>query len=311
MNNRRYGIYYTALFNPFDNRIFKDWIRLHNLQREIVLEPFAGSNSIIGMLQEIDLAHKYTSYDIYPQASDVERRDTLRSYPTGYSLCITNPPWLYKSSAQRNKYQFPDTKYDDLYKLSLSLALRHNQYVAALLPASFIQSGILQDRLESMLFINRPLFSHTENPVCLALFGEKPSNTLHLYNNTGDIIEEIGEYSELQKLLPKQSDRKLTFNDPDGALGFIAIDNSIAPSIRFCRGAELARYTIDFSSRSITRITINVADSLIRRCNDRVNSIREETNDVFLTAFKGLRKDGKYRRRMSYRLANNIVADCL
>ena len=39
--------------------------------------------------------------------------------------------------------------------------------------------------------------------------------------------------------------------------------------------------------------------------------IRASTYDVFLTAFKGLRKDGKYRRRMEYRLARDIIADCL
>ena len=50
------------------------------------------------------------------------------------------------------------------------------------------------------------------------------------------------------------SRRPLRFNDPEGDLGLIAIDNTRGPSIRFCEGRELAGYRVGGNSRMITRI---------------------------------------------------------
>jgi hypothetical protein len=41
--------------------------------------------------------------------------------------------------------------------------------------------------------------------------------------------------------------------------------------------------------------------------NTRLTTIREKTHDVFLTAFKGLRRDGHYRRRLDWALTRAIV----
>ncbi len=305
-NTRQNGIYYTSLFNPFDNAIFKDWINTHTIQKETILEPFAGNNSIIHMLQEIGMASHYTSYDIYPQSKEVQKRDTIQSYPKGYKVCITNPPWLYKSSAQRRKLYYPDTHYDNIYKLCLSLALDNNEYVGALIPASFIQSQLFTDRLEILICINRLLFENTENPVCLALFSNRKTKDIEIYSDD----RRVGKYTELKKCLPNthSSTSNLTFNDPSGDLGLIAIDNNREPSIRFCHGEQLNKYTISHSSRSITRIQgIDVSEPMLKRLNDCIDDIREKTDDIFLTAFKGLRKDGKYRRRIEYSLARDII----
>ncbi len=305
-STRQNGIYYTSLFNPFDNAIFKDWIDTHAIQKETILEPFAGNNSIIHMLQEIGMASHYTSYDIYPQSKEVQKRDTIQSYPKGYKVCITNPPWLYKSSAQRRKLYYPDTHYDNIYKLCLSLALDNNEYVGALIPASFIQSQLFTDRLEKLICINRLLFENTENPVCLALFSNRKTKDIEIYSDD----RYVGKYTELKKCLPKThiSTCNLTFNDPNGKLGLIAIDNNREPSIRFCHGEQLKKYTISHSSRSITRIQgIDVSEPMLKKLNDCIDDIRKKTDDIFLTAFKGLRKDGKYRRRIEYSLARDII----
>ncbi len=305
MNIRQNGIYYTNLFNPFKSKPFNEWIYKHHISKERVLEPFAGSNSIIDMLQDAGFANTYQSYDIYPQSPDVNKRDTIIDYPEGYKLCITNPPWLYKSSAHRRGLCFPSTQYDDLYKLCISIALEHNQYVGALLPASFIQSRLFMERLEKIIFLNRRLFSNTENPVCLALFGSKQTDDIELYDE-GRLI---GYYKQLKKHLPPESKNgSIVFNVPEGSLGFIAIDNNNEPSIRFCKGKKLEDYNIRHSSRAITRIQgVHTTPLLINKLNDRINAIRKDTQDIFLTAFKGLRKDGKYRRRMDYKLARDII----
>jgi len=305
MNKRQNGIYYTSLFNPFKYRPFLSWIDAHNLKEEPFLEPFAGKNSIVDMLQDVGLAHNYQSYDIYPQSSKVDKRDTITQYPKGYRICITNPPWLYKSSAHRRGLSFPTTHYDDLYKLCLSIILANNEYAGVLVPASFVRSELFQKRLEKVVFLNKPLFADTENPVCLALFSNGPTSDIEIYDD--DVF--IGTYAQFKQYLPPKSEQKESiFNDPNGTLGFIAIDNNIEPSIKFCEGKELEKYAIGHSSRSITRIGgVETTPELIKRLNGYIKELREKTNDIFLTAFKGLRKDGKYRRRMEYKLARDIV----
>lgn len=307
--NRQFGVYYTSLFNVFDNPVFLDWIAKNNLAKEKVLEPFAGSNSIIEMLQELGLARQFTSYDINPQHNQITQRDTLKEYPKGYKLCITNPPWLYKSSAIRRGLKYPQTMHDNLYKYALELALQNNQYVAMLIPASYINSGIFFDRLSNFIFINKPLFEFTDNPVCLALFNKSPSADFNIYSDN----KLINTYNALLQHIPPKNNLEITFNDPKGDLGLIAIDNTKAPTIRFCRGVELKQYDIKTTSRSITRISIqniSATDNLIHHLNNRLMHFRELTDDIFLTAFKGLRADGKYRRRLDYSLANRLIGSC-
>lgn len=310
-NTRSNGIYYTALHNPFAYPGFTGWAKRHQIQREVILEPFAGSNNLIDMLQELGHCRRYQSYDLFPQSSNVQFRNTLRNYPTGYRVCITNPPWLYKSSASRRGLPFPKTEFDDLYKHCLALCLKHSPYVAALIPASFLQSKLFQQRLEKVIFIHEKLFSYTDNPVCLALFQEEMVKDTQIYLDN----KSVGTLSKLESHLPNSkatSFRSIQFNIAGGPLGFIGIDDTTRPSIRFCHGDALRHHAIKVSSRTITRIGgINVTDSLIDRLNERIDTMRAKTYDVFLTAFKGLRKDGKYRRRMEYGLARDIIADCL
>lgn len=63
-----------------------------------------------------------------------------------------------------------------------------------------------------------------------------------------------------------------------------------------------------FSSRSITRINLSLTDGQIAGLNDEFSKFRRDTRDVFLTPFKGLRKDGMYRRRLDYGLARRFVS---
>ncbi|MCL2038821.1 MAG: hypothetical protein FWG85_00145 [Bacteroidetes bacterium] len=51
------------------------------------------------------------------------------------------------------------------------------------------------------------------------------------------------------------------------------------------------------------------ANNLIDMLNDRLARFREDTNDIFLTPFKGLRKDNKYRRRLDYALARKLISE--
>lgn len=302
---RQNGRFYTE-GNPFVLSPFKSWAKKIDLKNKRVLEPFAGSNNIIRALQQIGFAEQFTSFDIEPHNSKVKSRDTLSSFPRNYEVCITNPPWLAKNSAKRRGLMFPDTTHDDLYKFAIEKCLAYCPYVAAIIPASFVQSGIFRDRLNAIVLLHdQSMFMDTDNPVCLALFVPQSQEISIYYDN-----DFVGYLDEIKSLVPKtRKDRKLIFNHPKGELGFIAIDGTRGPSIRFCDSVEIGDYPIGNTSRMITRIKtdMQIEKELIHELNEQITAFRQQSRDVLLTPFKGLRKDGMYRRRMDYSMARHFI----
>ena len=306
MHKRQSGRYYTK-GNPFGFPAFERWAARAGLPRERLLEPFAGANDLVRTLTSLGQCRRFAAYDIKPGNEKVARRDTIKNFPAGFKACVTNPPWLAKNSATRRRLAYPrQSPFDDLYKHCLSLCLANCAYVAAIVPASFLQSGLFQERLAAYILLHGALFNDTENPACLALFNEKPTRRIDLYNDG----EHIGRLESLRKSLPRpKRDRRARFNDPAGQLGFISFDTTEKPTIRFCSPDELAGHEIKHSCRFITRISgdFGNASKMISRLNRAIERFREETQDAFLTPFKGMRKDGMYRRRMEYALARGMI----
>lgn len=306
-NKRTNGQYFTEC-NPFRNDGFIEWSNECNIGKNVILEPFAGSNNLISMLQEMHLCNNFASYDIEPQNSNVLFKDTLKDFPQGFKVCITNPPYLAQNSARRRGLFYPNTKYDDLYKFAISKCLENCEYVGAIIPASFLNAKIFRDRLSHYILLNNQMFSDTEHPVCLALFTKKAHNT-QIYEGN----KHLGLLSEIEAKTPNNAfEVDMKFNDKNGMLGLLAIDNTVKPSIRFCKGSEINANKVSNSSRSITRISIDYdVEKLLKKVNDRLNCFREETYDLLLTPFKGLRRDNKFRRRLDYATARLIINDCI
>ena len=306
MNTKRTrGRFYTA-GNPFTLAPFREWADHASLPGKRVLEPFAGANGLIRMLRELSLCEDAAAYDIAPTDRSVQRRDTLADFPSGFEVCITNPPWLARNSATRRGLPYPGGEYSDLYQHCLDLCLNHCPHVAALVPASFLQSGLFRERLQRYILLHRILFDDTENPVCLALFGPGPATTVRIYHDE----KYVGDLHTLARRLPVEKRRReLKFNDPDGPLGFISFDDTRRPSIRFCTADEVRDRPIKISSRFVTRIggCGRVTPARIAQLNRTIAVFRRDTADVFLTPFKGLRQDGQYRRRMEYALARRFL----
>ena len=302
---RQNGCYFTQ-GNPFAFPAFREWAARAGLPGATLLEPFAGAGDLIRKLQAQGWCKRYAAYDIQPASQLVAARDTIAHFPRGFDVCVTNPPWLAKNSATRRGLAYPQTPFDDLYKHCLSLCLLRCGHVAALVPASFLQSGLFRERLAAYILLHGEMFNDTDNPSCLALFHAGRSQEVRLYNDD----QPLGTLAALSRALPKpKRDRGLRFNDPEGRLGFISFDSTERPSIRFCEPEEIAAYPIKHSSRFITRIGGdfgNVA-RMVKRLNRRLKDFRAKTQDVFLTPFKGMRKDGRYRRRMEYALARELI----
>ncbi|MDE0012029.1 MAG: hypothetical protein OXU36_12835 [Candidatus Poribacteria bacterium] len=336
---RASGRYYTR-GNPFQLEPFQMWAKELHLEQQITLEPFAGAKDIP---QLIDAAHlrcrDWAFFDIAPGANGIAQRDTLADFPHGFNVCITNPPWLARNSATRRGLPFPEaTRHDDLYKYALEQCLTHCEWVAVIIPEAFIRSGLFLQRLRDFISLvpqtqnekeqentrhypsdkgrGMPdgihtvdfrrvsvMFEDTEHPVGLALFAPYATPDVKVWRNN----QLLGGLNELRTHLPMpSSNRSIVFNDPNGNLGLIAIDNTVSASIRFCPPAELKDYPIRVHCRSITKIGVPW-DVDIEMLNARLTTIREKTHDVFLTAFKGLRRDGHYRRRLDWALTRAIV----
>lgn len=320
------GQFFT-ITNPFNIDVFYKWMKLIPAYHSVVLcEPFAGANNIVNMIKELGFSNDWECFDIAPSKNNttpeypIQERNTLLSFPTGFRVGITNPPYLAKNSATRANLDFPNTVYDDLYKVSLDVMLQHLDYVAAIIPESFINSGLFHERLYAFVSLTCKMFEDTDCPVCLALFipalqkrdCNLESTDFFVYRQN----KKIGRYQPLTEKKPHANTSiDWTFNDKDGPIGIRCIDGTASPSIQFIDGTEIASNKIKVSSRSLTRVSGLPADidltTFLQRCNQRLEQYREDTYDIFLTSFKGLRKDGQYRRRLDFANAKTIMNEVI
>ena len=300
---RQNGQFFTS-GNPFKHPAFTDWAKRCGLPETKVIEPFAGANGLIDHLEQMSLCDESRSYDIAPAHERVSRRDTLLDFPGGFSVCVTNPPWLARNSATYRGIDFPDCKYDDLYKFALEKCLDNCEWVAALIPESFVRSGLFQERLCDFVSLTSNLFADTAHPVGLALF--EPSQVDDVSVWCGRKL--IGTLENMEALRPQvvPDGPRVKFNIPDGNVGLIALDNTEEASIRFCEVSELSDYEVKRSGRHITKLQV-AGDVKISTWNSFISTFRERTSDVLMTCYKGLRKDGKYRRRLDWNLARGII----
>ena len=233
MNKRENGVYYTVN-NPFKHKEFIKWYNKATEDTDIILEPFAGGNNIPRLVNETGVDKlNWLSYDITPTHKDVIQRDTIKDFPTGYKTIITNPPYLDKSSATYNKLSFPDTIYNNVYKHCIDIMLHNSDYIAAIIPDSFITDKDLKERLHTVISINENIFTDTDQPVCLALFTPNKTDDFIIYVKD----ERIGYKKDIEKFIPKAPKQEWKFNDVNGIIHMKAVDNKI-DKMRFMLTSE-------------------------------------------------------------------------
>lgn len=314
LQKRLLGQFFT-ISNPFKFNAFRSWWKVAKKaagEDSVILEPFAGAGNIISLTRHIGIDARWRCFDIAPPkilAGDarVEQRDTIIDFPTGFRIAITNPPYLARNSATRRGLSFPETEFEDLYQVALERMLTNCDWVAAIIPASFITQAVLKDRLSAAIQLNCRMFEDTECPVCLALFTPERHSDFDVYR--GD--EKCGSFRELKGVLKEPRKRfPWKFNAPRGQIGLRAIDGTQGPSIAFVGGDTIDSGLVSTTSRSVTRIEVPPGlpeTDIIRKANSLLNRYRNRTCDVLMTTFKGLRKDGDFRRRLDFTQARQIL----
>lgn len=302
-----------------------------------ICEPYCGTGALIQYFNSHfeTILHdiRWSAYDINLPAADkmladiaVNKADTLLSLPEYYDMIVTNPPYLARNSARRRGLSFPFDvagigmkKPQDLYQFALDTCLSHAALVIALIPESFITSSYNKERLRSVLSLPGNLFQDTECPVCLAMFSDesKTDNDYEIHSYDNGLLGTWHSINEKNNELLHPSDNtyaNIHFNMPYGIIGLHGVDSTNDSRIHFVEGNTISPDSIKVSSRAITRITIDglqspeEARAIIEQANILLNEWRNATNDIFLTAFKGTRNDGRYRRRLSYKIAADILS---
>ena len=304
--------FYT-LKNVFKNKVFIEWFNKHNLIKECILEPFAGSNNIISLLKEIYPQIDSKSFDIDPKNEDVQYNDSILNFPKGYKACISNPPYLASTVSSRKNIEqsFYVSKHEDLYQACLNLALGNCQYIAMIIPASYLQSNKLGfNRLSHLIYLEQEnLFEDTSHPCCLILIDNErkfPQDVdFKIYSNE----KYLGSYKNLFGYLDNTLIKfKINHFKNEGNVLLHKIDSS-NDRIKFYKTSEIENK--DYNYRSWGKFYINLEESdlnnFIYYCNLELKKYREYSKDIELTPFKGMNKINKFRRRIENKKIDQLV----
>lgn len=292
---------------------------IENAKKEIAIDPFAGGGDLLEASKILGFK-KTIGFDIDEELA-WEINDGLLDIPKIDGIVITNPPYLAKNSAKRKKMPsykyFLDNAYVDLYQIALHRILEKYEYAVAIIPETFILTGLFKDRIHSITILEENPFEDTECPVSVVCFAPvKIIEKSYVYKND----EKIGSLDRLISLKKEPLGKyTIDFNDNKGLIGIRCIDGtSENKKIEFCKPDEL-NYPIEnikVSSRSITVVNLknlNLNESsleeLIKELNLLLEKYREETSDALLAPFKGNMKNNKRRRRLDFATARAILEE--
>jgi hypothetical protein len=307
------------------NTVKKLWLKQHirrfikNSGSKNGYDPFAGDGDLVKVIEK-DL--KLNSY-----ASDIDAsfgwkvNDSLVYVPYyKETIIITNPCYLAKNSAKRlglSSYKyFDDNSYSDLYQIAVEQFLAVYDNVVAIIPETFLLSGLFRSRTHSITVIEENLFIDTECPICVACFKKQPRTTT-IYKNDKRLFSIKHIDNKIKQLITQKEILDIRFNNSNGNLGLRAIDGiEKNDNIRFClpKNLNYDLNKITNSSRSISAIMVKKKDGtalniekLIIACNSVLNGFRTDTCSLALSPFKNNNKDGHRRRRLDFKLARAII----
>ena len=302
------------------NTVKNLWLRSHiidfikNTGCKNGFDPFAGKGNIIEVIKDLGLSAYATDID---SLLNWKINDSLVSVPYyDNTLIITNPCFLAKNSAKRmtlDSYKyFYNNSYSDLYQIALEKLLLVYDNIIAIIPETFLLSGLFKSRIHSITVIEENLFTDTECPVCVACF-KKQSNTTDIYKNDKKLFDIEYLENKIKDMTSVKEKFDIKFNDKRGCIGLRAIDGvKKNDRICFCLPEKL-NYDLNKitnSSRAISVISfkpkINI-NKLIINCNTLLEKFRSDTHDLALSPFKNNNNEGNRRRRLDFKLARALI----
>jgi hypothetical protein len=276
-----------------------------------IVDPFAGEGDLLRPFED---GYQVIGYDIDPQFS-WQLNDSLKSIPFHHAdLCITNPPYLAKVSASKNKLTNTKPYFDmfpsceDLYIIGVNQCLQSFDYGIAIIPETYQLSSNKSNRIRSINILEENPFEDTAHPVIIITWGPTGSDDYLIYKNE----QLLGSYKELfAECFNSLNLNKnlIKFNQHDGNFGAICFDNTGTDRIHFTTPDKITS-PVKVSSRASSKILINTPvdiDLLIEDCNILLENYRSKTYDVFLAPFKGNTKNGIRRRRLDFITARSII----
>lgn len=294
---------------------------IESSKRSVAYDPFAGNGDILNAVTGIGSIKKTLGLDIDKKLG-WKYNDSLLNIPfCKDSIIITNPPYLSNYSASRKKLgdglkkYFNSSMYDDIYLIALDKMLEYNDFVVAIIPETFINSNYKNKfMLNTITILEENPFEDTENPVIVACF-DKSYKTLYdvkVYKNE-KFVNSLGDIYDM-RIIPQNS-IKCSFNDVNGWLGVRCVDTTSPDDMLKFDFKENIDYDWDkgikVSSRLLTLVDININKNkrqvFINACNDILNDIRDKSDDIILSPFKGNMKNGRRRRRLDFYTCRAIM----
>jgi len=289
------GKFYTTV-NPFTGTAWNKFKKEID-KKDTILEPFAGSNNIPKMLSE----YSWVSYDIMPEDSNIIKQDTLKNFPKGFKVCITNPPYLDIRTARDKNIKY-DSEFSDLYLDSLDKMLKNCEIVAAIIPATFYNKKAFKDRLWMWDKIDKEVFSDTGMSIGVAYFSNKKIDKTELYLN-GNRVSNNSNFS----------DNKTTFNTKDANLSACLIDNTQYKNISVSNldNFNFKKYLKPLSRYYVAFKDERISEEDIEDLNEFISNWRTQTNDFWLTPFKSTLPNGSYRKRLGFKQLSGLITEYL
>lgn len=303
MSKQLLGQFYTTT-DPFSiSDAFSSWYQMVP-KNTTILEPFAGAGHLFSYVDS-----NWDGFDIEPNHPNVKQRDTLKDFPTGYQVCITNPPYLAKTVVSRKKLPVV-LNHEDLYLDALQKCLDNCDYVAAIIPSTFWNQNLFKDRLYAWDKFDMELFSDTDNPAGVAYFVPNNVDTTRTFINGKEVHLNATN-------TPITTDFPVIFN-PEGLSPFLVngIDTVDQNNIHLRKidGFDTSKL-VDKNGKckSTNRNMFPIECPYLKEedlssINQMIDDWRQETQDFYLTSFKSCKKDGRYRKRISFKEVRWILS---
>jgi hypothetical protein len=299
-----------------------------------IVEPFVGNGDLVGWIERNIKDYSIQTYDIDPKIECSEVRDTLLAPPSYEGkYVITNPPFLAKNK-NKNKTLYEKYNVDDLYKSFLITLIDGNcEGGIVIIPLNFFSSENSETRVKFLSnyeigvvnVFEEQVFDDTSYTICSFNFLKKSNISYQnikfiIYPNKktinfglshdcgfriGGNVLDCRNGLRLGRLLLGQTESTnmtLYAVDSGGLNGRIRLVIHDEPY--YGKNTDRVFCTITSPKRIINQ------EELCDEFNNRLETLREEYNSLFLTNYRESTKHYS-RKRISFKQTFCLISQII